>query len=151
MRTAKTQIRLGGCPGWSESSLGAQSHCKFCHVAADMCFQFSVIETSVLKFLSWTFFPPSLCSLSAILLLLCPSNSSSENTYFLALRNIYFHCIYYRLFPEIPIIMWWINTSKLQFSESVWHMTNVICLQMLKYRKYVGKEIYIIVCLAKKQ
>ena len=23
-RTAKTQIRLGGCPGWSESSLGAQ-------------------------------------------------------------------------------------------------------------------------------
>ena len=24
MRTGKTQIRLGGCPGWSESSLGAQ-------------------------------------------------------------------------------------------------------------------------------
>ena len=24
MRTAKTLIRLGGCPGWSESSLGAQ-------------------------------------------------------------------------------------------------------------------------------
>ena len=25
-------IRLGGCPGWSESSLGAQSLCWFCHV-----------------------------------------------------------------------------------------------------------------------
>ena len=25
MRTAKTLIRLGGCPGWSESSLGAQA------------------------------------------------------------------------------------------------------------------------------
>ena len=25
MRTAKTLIRLGGCPSWSESSLGAQS------------------------------------------------------------------------------------------------------------------------------
>ena len=24
VRTAKTLIRLGGCPGWSESSLGAQ-------------------------------------------------------------------------------------------------------------------------------
>ena len=24
MRTAETQIRLGGCPGWSESSVGAQ-------------------------------------------------------------------------------------------------------------------------------
>ena len=24
-------IRLGGCPGWSESSLGAQSFCWFCH------------------------------------------------------------------------------------------------------------------------
>ena len=27
-------IRLAGCPGWSESSLGAQPHCWFCHVAA---------------------------------------------------------------------------------------------------------------------
>ena len=35
MRTAKTLIRLGGCPGWSESSLGAQSLCWFCHVAAN--------------------------------------------------------------------------------------------------------------------
>ena len=28
-RTAETLIRLGGCPGWSESSLGAQSFCGF--------------------------------------------------------------------------------------------------------------------------
>ena len=35
-RTAKTLIRLGGCPGWSESSLGAQPHCWFCHVAAQL-------------------------------------------------------------------------------------------------------------------
>ena len=34
MRTAKTLIRLGGCPGWSESSLGAHSLCWFCHVTA---------------------------------------------------------------------------------------------------------------------
>ena len=27
-------IRLGECPGWSESSLGAHSFCWFCHVAA---------------------------------------------------------------------------------------------------------------------
>ena len=32
-RTAKTLIKLGGCPGWSESSLGAQSFCWFCHEA----------------------------------------------------------------------------------------------------------------------
>ena len=36
-RTAKTLIRLGGCPGWSESSLGAQSFCWFCHEAAHIC------------------------------------------------------------------------------------------------------------------
>ena len=30
LRTAKTQIRLGKCAGWSESSLGAQSLCWFC-------------------------------------------------------------------------------------------------------------------------
>ena len=35
-RTAKTLIRLGGCPGWSESSLDAQSFCWFCHVAAHL-------------------------------------------------------------------------------------------------------------------
>ena len=29
-------IRLGGCPGWSESSLGAQLLCWFCHVAAHL-------------------------------------------------------------------------------------------------------------------
>ena len=34
--TAKTLIRLGGCPGRSESSLGAHSFCWFCHVTA--CF-----------------------------------------------------------------------------------------------------------------
>ena len=33
MRTVKTLIRLGRCPGWSESSLGAQSLCWFCHIA----------------------------------------------------------------------------------------------------------------------
>ena len=31
MWTVKTQIRLGRCPGWSESSLGAQSSCWLCH------------------------------------------------------------------------------------------------------------------------
>ena len=29
-------IRLGGCPGWSESSLGAQSLYWFCHVSAQI-------------------------------------------------------------------------------------------------------------------
>ena len=38
MRTAKTLIRLGGCPGWSESSLGAQAHCWFCHIAVQLYF-----------------------------------------------------------------------------------------------------------------
>ena len=35
-RTTKTLIRLGGCPGWSESSLGAQSLCWFCRVVAQI-------------------------------------------------------------------------------------------------------------------
>ena len=33
-RTAKTLLRLGGCRGSSESSLGAHSFCWFCHEAA---------------------------------------------------------------------------------------------------------------------
>ena len=31
-------IRLGECPGWSESSLGAHSFCWFCHEAAHLPF-----------------------------------------------------------------------------------------------------------------
>ena len=34
-------IRLGGCPGWSEYSLGAQSLCWFCHEAARILFNTS--------------------------------------------------------------------------------------------------------------
>ena len=34
--TAKTLIRLGGCPGWSKSSLGAHPLCWFCHEAAQI-------------------------------------------------------------------------------------------------------------------
>ena len=33
---AKTLIRLGGCPGWSKSSLGAQSLCWFSHEVAHL-------------------------------------------------------------------------------------------------------------------
>ena len=35
--TAKTLIKLGGYPGWSESSLSAKSISWFCHVAAHLC------------------------------------------------------------------------------------------------------------------
>ena len=38
-RTVKTLIRLGGCPGWSESSLGAQSFCWFCHEVEQLGFE----------------------------------------------------------------------------------------------------------------
>ena len=35
-------IRLGGCPGWSESLLGTQSLCWFCHVAAHLVHAFVI-------------------------------------------------------------------------------------------------------------
>ena len=36
LSTQRRLIRLGGCTGWSESSLGAQSFCWFCHEAAQL-------------------------------------------------------------------------------------------------------------------
>ena len=45
-RTAKTLIRLGGCQGWSESSLGAHSFCWFCHEAAQTEESYEGYETS---------------------------------------------------------------------------------------------------------
>ena len=72
MRTAKTLIRLGGCPGWSESSLGAHSFCWFCHVAA-----YFSIHTSAHLFL---------CCLKTISLTWCNlkrrSNGFKTLTYF---------------------------------------------------------------------
>ena len=41
-RTTKTLIRLGRCPGWSESSLGSQLFCWFCH--HDRCAQQRLIS-----------------------------------------------------------------------------------------------------------
>ena len=43
-RTVKTLIRLGRCPGWSESSLGTQPLCWFCHEAAHMFIGFVKLE-----------------------------------------------------------------------------------------------------------
>ena len=43
MRTAKTLIGLGGCPVWSESSLGAHTFCWFCHVALTCC-RYSLLD-----------------------------------------------------------------------------------------------------------
>ena len=39
-------ITLGGCPGWSVSSLGAQSFCLFCHVAAHLFISRAVVSGS---------------------------------------------------------------------------------------------------------
>ena len=36
-----------GCPGWSLSSLGAQPHCWFCHVAAHICFPIPLARTEI--------------------------------------------------------------------------------------------------------
>ena len=60
MRTAKTLIRLGGCPGWSESLLGTHSFCWFCHVVAHI--QFNNVDCIVyilnnLPFVFFSIFP----------------------------------------------------------------------------------------------
>ena len=58
MRTAKTLIRLGGCLGWSESSLGAHSFCWFCHVVAHLCIQQRLrsVCPSLQSYLHWTLY-----------------------------------------------------------------------------------------------
>ena len=53
MRTAKTLIRLGGCPGWSESSLGVHSLCWFCHEAAHRYLHFVIVSRSHLVVLKY--------------------------------------------------------------------------------------------------
>ena len=47
VQTANTLIRLGGCSGWSESSLDAHSLCWFCRVVAHMSY---LITTHLRKF-----------------------------------------------------------------------------------------------------
>ena len=45
-------IRLGRCPGWSESLLGAQSLCWFCHVAAQILFWYVAEKIKEIPFIS---------------------------------------------------------------------------------------------------
>ena len=40
MWTVNTLVSLGGCQGWSESSLGTQSLCWFCHVASHISLKY---------------------------------------------------------------------------------------------------------------
>ena len=49
MLTAKTLIRLGGCPGRSESSLGADSLCWICHVAAHIILYLAARTLTLLR------------------------------------------------------------------------------------------------------
>ena len=46
-------IRLCGCPGWPESSLGAQSLCWFCHVAAHVLILALEFESGDTLYLIW--------------------------------------------------------------------------------------------------
>ena len=48
-------IRLGGCPGWSESSLGAQSFCWFCHEAAHMMLHLLQVYQMLLKWYKYMY------------------------------------------------------------------------------------------------
>ena len=45
-RTAKTLMRLGGCPDWSESSLSALSFYWFCHVAAHVMGYVRIVQNA---------------------------------------------------------------------------------------------------------
>ena len=72
--TAKTLIRLGGCPGWSESSLGADwSLCWFCHVLAQ------IITINHLALLCWNILRG--CAVSPEPPLLAHTSSQSRRTF----------------------------------------------------------------------
>ena len=52
MRTSKTLIRLGGCPGWSESSLDVHSLWWFYHVVAHIKYKHGITVCNKNR-LSW--------------------------------------------------------------------------------------------------
>ena len=90
-RRAKTLIRLGGCPGWSESSLGAQTHCWFCHVAAQMDLEcarctkhpvsFAILLSQIAPFKTKIEKNETLAHLHIILIWLTESHVESHHTY----------------------------------------------------------------------
>ena len=59
IRTAKSLIRLDGCPGWSESSLGAHSFCWFCRAAAQKPFMYVPVFSWAT---SWETLSSGICS-----------------------------------------------------------------------------------------
>ena len=65
--TAKTLIRLSRCPGWSESSLSAQSFSWFCHEAAHFFLQ----KLTIREVLCSAFKLLSSCSFTSVAVTLC--------------------------------------------------------------------------------
>ena len=87
MRTAKTLIRLGGCPGWSESSLGTEPHCWFCHVAAHLCFIKVLERTNKSKALIFQINSQSRSNSLTIIELLYPHPPNSHHHHIIKTRN----------------------------------------------------------------
>ena len=72
MRTAKTLIRLGGCPGWSESSLGAQV--VLLVLSCSCSTQIYLVDSSIL--IIWTS-PFPILGVSDIFVFICIFNRNS--------------------------------------------------------------------------
>ena len=107
-RTAKTLIRLGGCPVWSKSSLGAYSLCWFCHVAARMYSEMKQTSLSSHCLLHYIIQKKkkkkkhSALDLHCFYCIKCVTDGIKSTFYF------YFNIIYYYLKNLwVAILVWW--------------------------------------------
>ena len=140
MQTAKTLIRLGGCPGWSESSLGTQPFCWFCHVVA---------QISLASAASWDL-PRIACGMvvitrsrlvicsgySVFFHLLWPQNASIQTSYFLTSVSISLWLLVFdKCTFEGPLSTFYVNIFRLfwvveikQYKNNFSTVGVIICL-----------------------
>ena len=127
MPTAKTLIRLGGCPGWSGSSLVAKPHCLFCHEAAHFLLNSAQDRQKRITF--------SACVRSSLFQFYC-SILYPGQSYFQLVPFIYeprHDKTYFREFPTRPDTNRPAQLQKLAWGLKFW-------LQKLETIHYLGSE-----------
>ena len=90
-RTERTLIRLGGCPGWSESSLGVHSFCWFWNVVAHLDTKCQLLtKRYTTQQISWMW-----CCVTVSCICLTPSLRTQFNPH---LPNELIHHLYFIIF-----------------------------------------------------
>ena len=142
MWTAKTLIRLGGCPGWSKSMLGHWWFCWFCHEVAPIVDPMEWLCTSTWKItdlntLTNALFFHDMTHVHLIFcqkvsyILLCPRWAFSNQYKYFANTCILFIWLTHGIFDEVVTTFHYTYAHQLRKVYTKFLHTNSLCAERM--------------------